>query len=71
MTSALKDFDKQWIEENTYAESTTKQGNGRTYPSTPGLKKKLSPSDLSRNNAVNKQQKNKLNDKKYIYFNRF
>lgn len=40
MTSALKDFDKQWIEENTYAESTTKQGNGRTYPSTPGLKKK-------------------------------
>lgn len=38
MISALKDFDKPWIEENTYVVSTTKQGNRRTHPSS-GKKK--------------------------------
>ena len=34
MVSALKEFDKQWIEEYTYVASVTKQGNGNTDPST-------------------------------------
>lgn len=38
MISALEDFDKQWIEDNTYVGSTTTQGNGRTSLSIPALK---------------------------------
>lgn len=30
MVSALKDFDKQWIEEDTYVASITEQGNEST-----------------------------------------
>lgn len=38
MVSALKDFDKQWIEEDTYVASITEQGNESTDPSTPEKK---------------------------------
>ena len=31
----IKDFDEQWIEEDTYVASITEQGNGSTDPSTP------------------------------------
>lgn len=45
MVSALKDFDKQWIEEDTYVASITEQGNESTDPSTP---EKISASHISR-----------------------
>ena len=44
-TKKIKDFDEQWIEEDTYVASITEQGNGSTDPSTP---EKISVSHISR-----------------------
>lgn len=50
MVSALKDFDKQWIEEDTYVASITEQGNESTDPSTP--EKNLCQSHFKENAVI-------------------